>query len=491
MCRYTYTFYECGHRIEDNVQGCWRYKGGEAHCDVDNPQIKKTRCSVDVQNRDGFCPRCIDRQRTRREEEAFQRDVERARRLDAEEQERSRLVHESHLKSIQRQSYHEYRSEEDQTLKRVLEESRRRAELDLAETEAKALEVSRKEYLDRMEDSFGAVLEDGSTQLEAIKHRSTVDRQHREWSDFRGSQPMGAGNVTAQLEVKMSSSFSMKEGRHVSEVRQDTEPRTGRSLFSTESASYASSKASTIPPPPPPSILPASFSASIQSSASRQSAVSSSSTAIPPPPPLPPSFTTLKTAVRTSHTEDSKRFETASSTTASPPPPPPPPPPPLPPPPSSGPVSPRVDYSQPATTKDQNYGRFKIGTRHQPIHPSQHLPQTSDRCMTPLSPQAPAPTARLAGTVAPSTTSSGGFAVPSGDQRNRLRPPAAVRRSTLRAPIATEQAPNELEALWSRRGIQREVDEDDVSACSVTPSQSASQVPACASSVMDDDKSGE
>ncbi|PVI02193.1 hypothetical protein DM02DRAFT_670761 [Periconia macrospinosa] len=343
MCRFTYTFYECGHRTEDNVRGCNHYKRDGIHCDIDNPEIKRTRCELDLQNRLGFCPRCVHLEQMRADEAALKKDLEKAKLFDAEEQERNRQAHEAHLRKVRRESYQQFQSQEDQTLARVRKENKERAQQNNTNREADMVESS-----------------------------------------------------------------------------------------------------SSTPPPPPPLPTTATATATTTASASASAHSRSSATTVehaaPPPPPLP------------SH--------------------------------GAVPNFPPPNYSQPP--KDQTYGRFKIGTRHQPIHPSQDLPETPATPATQLHPQEPAPSARLASTVAPESPAPAGFAIPTGDQRSRLRSTQVEKSSPLgTSPPSTQEQPlNELEALWNKRGIQREADEDEGynSGCSITPSQSASQIASSPSS---------
>lgn len=109
-----------------------------------------------------------------------------------------------------------------------------------------------------------------------------------------------------------------------------------------------------------------------------------------------------------------------------------------------------------------------IGTRHQPIHPSQ---ENSDAVPsltspeTPRGPRAPAPTVRLAGSIAPvSTRLPTAFEVAAGGTprpfraRNRTQPP----RSKLVA--GDDGAADELAAIWNRRGIHREEEDENENA---------------------------
>ncbi|CAI6335053.1 unnamed protein product [Periconia digitata] len=368
MCKFTYTFYECGHRTEDNVRGCSHYKTDGVHCDVDNPTIKRSRCEVDVKKRNGFCPRCMQHQRLHADEAALQRDIEKAKRLDAEEQERNRKAHEAHLRKVQKESYRDFQSQEDETLARVLKESRERAERHNSQLGEDVLEKSSEQHKEQMEEKSGPPAEDGSTHPEAVKHKSSVDLRH---GDLDKDANSSNRDTVTELGIKMGS---------------------------------------------------------IDTSGSQ-----------PPPPPPPPPLTRHATMPR------------------------------FPPP----------DYSQPP--KDQNYGRFKIGTRHQPIHPSQDLDEPpAAPSNNPPGRKDPMPSARLAGIVAPEVPAPVAFAVPSGDQRSRLRPTGLNRRSTLESRASQEESPNELEAQWSKRGIQREADEEEGSdsTSSIRPSQSASQVEA-------------
>ncbi|KAL5384146.1 hypothetical protein PMIN06_005738 [Paraphaeosphaeria minitans] len=146
-----------------------------------------------------------------------------------------------------------------------------------------------------------------------------------------------------------------------------------------------------------------------------------------------------------------------------------PPPSPSPPPPPPAPAVPSIDYSQPL--KEQKYGHHFIGTRRQPVHASQEHPLSPTPPSTPRSPQTPArraPAAKASPQTPPSSA-SGFSGLSSGRPKLRARPPP-------------KEAPqgdfgSELQAMWNRRGIKRETDEDDgITNASISPSESASRI---------------
>lgn len=158
-------------------------------------------------------------------------------------------------------------------------------------------------------------------------------------------------------------------------------------------------------------------------------------------------------------------------------PPPPPSPPPQPSPPRvSAPTFPPIDFSQPP--KDQDYGHHFIGGRRQPVHPSQKL--AAEHPLSPLKSAVsqkyiPKPTVRLAGSfiTPPQSPPSSIGGVPSsstGTRKGRIQPHP-------RSDPQEEQV-DELQALWNRKGIIRETDEeeDGVTTASLSPSDSVSQV---------------
>ena len=120
--------------------------------------------------------------------------------------------------------------------------------------------------------------------------------------------------------------------------------------------------------------------------------------------------------------------------------------------------------------QDQNYGRFMIGTRHQPIHPSQETFETpaspTETPNTPVGPRTPIPAVRLAGSLTPTATRAPtAFQIGSGRVPGRLRPSASVKHPPP-TPTKKDEVANELAALWARRGIQQDEEEDNVQAAS-------------------------
>src|SRR5262245_60427594 len=104
MCRYTYGFYECGHRQQDHVDQCEDARDGRrgaGHCDPDTSA--EVRRQIQTVDRHGVCNRCLNgghaALQTRIEEDSVRRDVEKLRRLDEEEQRRSRKAHEAHMRN--------------------------------------------------------------------------------------------------------------------------------------------------------------------------------------------------------------------------------------------------------------------------------------------------------------------------------------------------------------------------------------------------------
>jgi hypothetical protein len=149
------------------------------------------------------------------------------------------------------------------------------------------------------------------------------------------------------------------------------------------------------------------------------------------------------------------------------------PPPPPPAPPAS--ASRNIDYSQPP--KDQSYGHHFIGGRRQPVHPSQKLAAEHPLSPTaPAIPQSPLAPVRRATTVKSPTPSfpssvSGLSGVSTACQKLGKRLPP---RDAPQGDFASE-----LQAMWDRRGIKRETDEeedDGISTASILPSESASQI---------------
>lgn len=182
---------------------------------------------------------------------------------------------------------------------------------------------------------------------------------------------------------------------------------------------------------------------------------------------------TTPTTVRSSSpTPSSPSCSPSSSPSSSPSPSPPPSPPRF-----GVPSYPPIDYSQPP--KDQSYDRFMIGGRRQPVHPSQKL--ESEHPLSPTAPtiprsRAPQPTVRLAGGVVPPSPPSSS---PFNGTNNSLFSERKPRVSRTHRSISKEEPVNELQALWDKKGIKRDTDEeesDGITAATVSPSESASQV---------------
>ncbi|KAF1848439.1 uncharacterized protein K460DRAFT_279907 [Cucurbitaria berberidis CBS 394.84] len=183
---------------------------------------------------------------------------------------------------------------------------------------------------------------------------------------------------------------------------------------------------------------------------------------------------------------------------------PPPPPPPLPPPPVLVPIAPNfvkkaprslpvkkpapktVDYTLPAI-RDQNIGRFTVGTRHQPTHPSQEI-KDKPTSKVPITPSSPAPFARLGGTIAPNIPAIREVRGPNIRVLSAQDAKAGLRRTLgprkqLPPPDEPYVDPKLKAAMAKRRQWEDEAEDttSNVSSTSITPSQSASNVPARAS----------
>ena len=141
-----------------------------------------------------------------------------------------------------------------------------------------------------------------------------------------------------------------------------------------------------------------------------------------------------------------------------------------------------VDFSLPAIG-GQNIGRFTVGTRHMPIHPSQEIKEPTTP-KSPITPSSLSPIARLGGTIAPSIptmresrgpiihTSSAPHA------RAGLRNTSGPRRQL--PPRDEPYVDPKLKAVMAKRRQWEEEAEDtasNVPSTLITPLQSASNIP--------------
>ncbi|CAO2654277.1 Nn.00g110100.m01.CDS01 [Neocucurbitaria sp. VM-36] len=145
------------------------------------------------------------------------------------------------------------------------------------------------------------------------------------------------------------------------------------------------------------------------------------------------------------------------------------------------PIPKTLDYSLPAVG-DQHIGRFTVGTRHMPIHPSQEIKQPTTP-NTPVTPISLSPIARLGGTIAPNIPAmreirGPGFQIPSPHEaRAGLRNTGGPR-----SPLAPREEayvdPKLKAAMAKRRQWEEETDDtaSNVSSMLITPSQSASDI---------------
>jgi hypothetical protein len=148
-----------------------------------------------------------------------------------------------------------------------------------------------------------------------------------------------------------------------------------------------------------------------------------------------------------------------------------------------------VDFSLPPVHQ-QEYGPYTIGGRRQPVHESQKK-QAANYLKSPVTPRSPAPAVRLGGAIQPNSPSprpspSPVVSVPVGDLRSGLRRTGGPRRSI---PSRTESEDgSELRAQLARRRTWSPKDQM-VSSVSITPSESASNMPSRASSPTGSDLS--
>ncbi|KAF1916249.1 hypothetical protein BDU57DRAFT_516243 [Ampelomyces quisqualis] len=147
-----------------------------------------------------------------------------------------------------------------------------------------------------------------------------------------------------------------------------------------------------------------------------------------------------------------------------------------------------VDFSLPVG--QQEYSAYTIGGRRAPVHESQKQ-QAAKYLSSPVTPLSPAPVARLGTTIqpgSPSPRSAPGAAspIPVGDLRSGLRRTGGPRNSVTARTNSDDGS--ELRAQLARRRT-REPKEDTASRTSITPSESASNMPTRAPSPTGSDLS--
>ena len=462
MCHYTITFYGCNHRNEDNVQGCDRWRRVGTHCNIDDPAIRRRNdCSIRGVTKPGLCPRCQNGERAHlerlREEELLRRDLEKARLQEQEEQRKNAAAHEAHLRKIQEESKASWDAEFKSSVSQVMQESTIQVNLDMTTREVEllnaAIEASHNDFMHSMETRFGEYIEEGTSRLEAIMRQSTMDWHHSKWGPGAAAV---SSSATAELRMKVSSSFRTKGARRTRSAMVES------CLTGYTQSQYETQQTQAIPPPPP---LPPALRSDI-------------SFAAPPPLALSGRMESSSHCIDANALlQQSARLQSASAASknvrvdvqvkkglVTP-----------------SPALPPVDYSR--APKDQNIGHYMIGTRRQPIHPSQEVANNPASPTNLTLPRSPLPRARVASTVAPpsltSPSSPSGFTgVPIGNPRELLRSTTESQRLTPRSTLLQEQPQNELERLWSKLGIQRETEDDDdgISITSITPSESVSQL---------------
>ncbi|KAF2876604.1 hypothetical protein BDV95DRAFT_232128 [Massariosphaeria phaeospora] len=464
MCHFTQTFaLGCHHKVDDHAELCPRaIERGNLVCDSDD---RRNRCSwAPHKYVPGHCSHCRTLEAERRDMYVFEQSTHKARQesetflrtenamREEQYQYTIKVTQEEHKKQAEqsnqaaldqairesserysktlRQSDEQFsgtvRDSGDYMLQRALRESR--AHVQAFDDKAfygaveAALSASRQEYF---EGQSKLALADDDPRLNVIQNKSKLDWHHSQW----GSEGEACG--TQGLEIDGKGKGRQEEGieqqfdrlglHSVGDVssRSTTNANTtSTTSLNTTSTTNRSTNMSRIPPAPP---MPPPLSRTITST--------QSSSTIPPPPPLPPTTRNPLPSVRL--VSQAKQ-----------------------------PAHPITDFSRAPTNTE--YGRFKIGTRSQPIHPSLASPATPTSPTTPLSPTSPLPQVRLAGsiqTTPPSTSRLASGASPisgiSSTTRVNLRP-ARTGRTT-----PQQMRPNELEVLWKRRGIEKGTEEDD------------------------------
>ncbi|CBY02011.1 hypothetical protein IAQ61_006600 [Plenodomus lingam] len=406
MCKYTIHNYECGHKAEDHVDSsqCPEFRRTGVHCDRDNPANKKQkRVKIKTKGRNGVCEPCLRPHREAAETTALKLDLAKARRISL----------------IEAKAHEEYMQRAEQ---RACEESL-----------AQAVEH------EKAQDARIAELERQSTEEYARKLQEQKDadyefmlRKSREEADHAAQQQ--------EIEAMQRAFQESMQLNRLQRDNQDIPPRSwtedlGGGLTAewteTKTTTWTTNKGKAPAIPNPPFLL----SSSTQTLTSTPPPPPAKQQTIPVPPPLP--RTTILKAPTLPPTKK----------------------------PSPNSIEPKpVNYSIPAMGP-QNIGRFKLGTRSQPIHPSQEREEPKSP-ISPISPSAPAPFARLGGQITPNIppamgqTHRPGLEGPLGTAARSGPRRTAGPRTSLESP-EEPQVDAQLQALLAKRRMWEPEEDDD------------------------------
>lgn len=335
-----------------DTRSCPYFDKTQVACDRDNP-ANRARVTLTTQSRPGKCKKCLRQEHEYQELLAIQREQERHKAQDfAEAKDRQRAA-ELHEKKILEDSLAEWqrihREQEEKDLEAALRASReeeerkrqQRESLDLEEALARSRRVDFERVgFDPNDYSHGRQRRDHETKYSTNISEWTANVSRETNSSIPSAPPLPTGVVELSATVTKLDrwTISPKQSSGPSQASKSNDPRNA------------------IPPAPP---FP-----SDTCKPARQPIASEPKSTVPATPTLPQ---------RTSEPSRSS--------------------------PTTEPKLKATDYSLPAYG-DQDYDRFMVGGRRQPVHESQKLKEASG-LKTAVLPTAPSPHARLGSTIKP------------------------------------------------------------------------------------------
>lgn len=359
MCKYTIYTAECGHPDEDHVDSkdCFYFQKTQVHCDRDNPALRD-RVVIKTRDREGICNGCF-RIAQEKEEAAMRRDA-----LKYQEQQRREAEEAEKQHNRAQQELRDKKWKEDEARREREKQEKKRREEERLRRERKA--AKKQEDMDKaQQDAWEKEQADRISETERLS-KAGLERlaKEQEESDYRAKVEQSIKDAERQRQEEEAQQALWESARLKSNDRryQDGSIKSGSSDDRTDQWAEENTKYRTTdttrgpasPPSPPPTppqraVPPASPPAAPQLSAKKSP---------PPPPPLPKSPSKPKD----------------------------------------------VNYTLPPVGP-QTYGQFKVGTRVQPVHPSQALPELPATPVV-VMPSTPAPFARLNGIITASDVPS-------------------------------------------------------------------------------------
>ncbi|KAH9861780.1 hypothetical protein J1614_011533 [Plenodomus biglobosus] len=379
MCKYTVYNYECGHKAEDHVDSsqCAGFQRSGVHCDRDNP-ANKSRVKIKTKGRNGVCDACLRPRRIATENTAPEIDQHKARDISMAEAK----AHEEHMQRAEQRA-------REESLAQAAERERAQ-DARITELERKSAEEYARKLQEQEDADFEFMLRKSREEAEHAAQQREMEAIQRAFQESiqlnqpaRGYQEKSTRNWTEEVGGDQTAEWTASE-------------------TTTWTTSKGEGPALPIPSPPPPN--------SRQSMASTPPPSLTKQRNVPAPPPLPPAQIpkppTLLPTIK----------------------------------PTPKPTEPKpVNFSMSAMGP-QNIGRFKVGTRSQPTHPSQELEEQA--CpKSPISPSAPAPFARLGGQVGPDAAAMRQAQGPGMQVPSSTDPKSGLRRTV--GPRPALQAPEE------------------------------------------------